>query len=176
MRSPNFLILDEPTNDLDIVTLGVLEDYLREFKGCVLVISHDRFFLDSIVDHLFVFTGDGNVKDFPGTYTEYRAWAAEREAESRAEAAASSAGADRGPKRPVRERRRRMSYAERKEFEQLTADIDRLTAEKEEMDARFRNGEPIDDVTALSERYSAVSAELDEKELRWLELSEIEEG
>lgn len=175
MRSPNFLILDEPTNDLDIVTLGVLEEYLREFKGCVLVISHDRFFLDSIVDHLFVFTGDGNVKDFPGSYSDYRAWLAEREAERRARAATATP-AEPASKRPQRERKRRLTFAERKELEQLTADIESLTAEKAAMDARFQSGEPIDDVASLSERYSAVSEELDTKELRWLELSEIEEG
>lgn len=176
MRSPNFLILDEPTNDLDIVTLGVLEEYLREFQGCVLVISHDRFFLDSIVDHLFVFTGEGNVKDFPGSYSDYRAWLAEREAERRAEAAAAATVVVTDSKRPQRERKRKLSYAERKELERLTEEIDALTAEKAAMDARFQSGEPIDDVAALSARYSEVSDELDAKELRWLELSEIDEG
>jgi len=167
MRQPNFLILDEPTNDLDIITLGILEEYLKDFKGCVIVISHDRFFLDSIVDHLFVLEGDGIVKDFPGTYTEYRAW---RDSETvRVKSADNS---QRGCKSRVKDTRRRMSFKERKEFEQLTAEIELLTAEKAGLEAGFSAG--TGDIAAMSVRYEEVRRELDDKEMRWLELSELE--
>ena len=169
MRSPNFLILDEPTNDLDIVTLGILEEYLASFKGCVIVVSHDRFFLDLIVDHLFVFEGNGVIKDFPGNYTEYRAWIAENQ--KKAEPATVQPA-------PVRERqhsgRRRMSFKERKEFEALTAELDELNAEKTSLEAMFNSGDTIDDVAQKAARYEEVKNLIDEKELRWLELSEIE--
>lgn len=172
IRQPNFLILDEPTNDLDIVTLAILEDYLREFKGCVIVISHDRFFLDSIVDHLFVMEGDGVIKDFPGNYTEYRAYADEQrriEAERRkAEAPAAK------PARTTAQRAPKLTFKERKELEQLTAEIDALTSEKAELDALFNSGQEIPDIVERSARYSEIASILDEKELRWLELSEKE--
>ena len=168
MRSPNFLILDEPTNDLDIVTLGILEEYLRDFGGCVIVVSHDRFFLDSIVDHLFVLEGNGTVKDFPGTYSEYRAWRTEAERQSRiaAEQAAPKAAKVRT------ERKVKLTFAERKEFEALTAEIESLSAEKAELEALFASGAPADEIARGSERYSEVKELLDEKELRWLELDE----
>ena len=168
MRSPNFLILDEPTNDLDIVTLGILEEYLRDFGGCVIVVSHDRFFLDSIVDHLFVLEGNGTVKDFPGTYSEYRAWRTEAERQSRiaAEQAAPKAAKVRT------ERKVKLTFAERKEFEALTAEIEALSAEKAELEALFASGAPADEIARGSERYSEVKELLDEKELRWLELDE----
>lgn len=172
MRSPNFLILDEPTNDLDIVTLGILEEYLREFKGCVMVISHDRFFLDTIVDHLFVFTGDGAVKDFPGTYTEYRAWQAERDAEARRRQSDEAPA----PPRPQKERKRKLTFNERREFEQLQKDIDLLTEEKKDLDAAFSSGEPLADPEQMARRYAEVTETLDEKELRWLELAEIDQA
>ena len=167
MRSPNFLILDEPTNDLDIMTLGILEDYLREFKGCVLVISHDRFFLDSIVDHLFVMEGDGRITDFPGGYTEWR----EQRKETAAEEAPRPAAAT-PVERPRTQRPDRMTYKEKKEFEALTAEIDTLTAEKTRLEAIFGGADPTADIAAASARYEALTSELDEKELRWLELSE----
>ncbi len=170
MRSPNFLILDEPTNDLDIVTLGILEDYLRSFRGCVIVISHDRFFLDSIVDHLFVFEGDGVVKDFPGSYTDYREW---RQQYDREQAAASREQQPATPKRPQRQRERRMTYKEQREFEALTTEIDRLNAEKAELEAAFASGRGIDDIATASARYEQIKQLLDDKELRWLELSEL---
>ena len=168
MRSPNFLILDEPTNDLDIVTLGILEEYLRDFGGCVIVVSHDRFFLDSIVDHLFVLEGNGTVKDFPGTYSEYRAWRTEAERQSRiaAEQAAPKVAKVRT------ERKVKLTFAERKEFEALTAEIEALSAEKAELEALFASGAPADEIARGSERYSEVKELLDEKELRWLELDE----
>lgn len=171
MRRPNFLILDEPTNDLDIVTIGILEDYLEKFSGCLIVISHDRFFLDNIVDHLFVMEGNGNIKDFPGNYSEYRQWADERrklEAENRDEKKSDTKS------KPRQEKPRKLTFKERKELEQLTADIDSLTAEKKSLDELFASGETLDNVAELSRRYDELTAELDEKELRWLELSEIE--
>jgi ATP-binding cassette subfamily F protein uup len=181
MRSPNFLILDEPTNDLDIVTLGILEDYLAEFKGCVIVISHDRFFLDSIADHLFVFEGDGKVKDFPGNYTEYREWRDNRDREERlareqeaAKAQANQPAGESGTKlsRGGLERAPKLTFKERKELEQLTEEIDQLTKEKQELEQLFNSGEAISDIDAKSRRYTELSSILDEKEFRWLELSE----
>jgi ATP-binding cassette subfamily F protein uup len=181
MRSPNFLILDEPTNDLDIVTLGILEDYLVEFKGCVIVISHDRFFLDSIADHLFVFEGDGKVKDFPGNYTEYREWRDNRDREERlqreqeaAKAQANQPTSETGAKlsRGGLERAPKLTFKERKEMEQLTVEIEQLTQEKQQLEQLFNSGESIPDIDAKSRRYTELSSILDEKEFRWLELSE----
>ena len=170
MRSPNFLILDEPTNDLDIVTLGILEDYLREFKGCVIIISHDRFFLDSIVDHLFVMEGDGVVRDFPGNYSDYRAWRDERERLERREQKETAPKAEH---RSV-ERKRKMTFKERQEFNALTETIDRLTAEKAGLEELFNSGETLSDVAEKAARYETVKDELDEAEMRWLELSELD--
>lgn len=173
MRSPNFLILDEPTNDLDIVTLGILEEYLSEFKGCVIVISHDRFFLDSIVDHLFVFEGDGKVKDFPGTYSEYREWNDERQREeARVQAAAAPKSAPGKHRAPATTQR--LTFKERRELEALTAELDTLNAEKQELEAMFNSGEAIPDIAERSARYSELAGIIDEKEMRWLELSEKE--
>lgn len=183
MRSPNFLILDEPTNDLDIVTLGILEEYLAEFKGCVIVISHDRFFLDSIADHLFVFEGDGVVKDFPGNYTEYRQWRDNRDREDKEARAAQANAAAKVPatesdaprvSRGGLERAPKLTFKERKAFESLTTEIDALTAEKAELEAIFNSGAEIPDIAEKSARYTEVSNLLDEKEMRWLELSEKE--
>ena len=185
MKSPNFLVLDEPTNDLDIVTLGILEEYLAEFKGCVIVISHDRFFLDSIADHLFVFEGDGKVKDFPGNYTEYRQWRDERD---RAEKAAKNtagalASAPRGidaaadaPKlsRGGLERAPKLTFKERRELEELTQELESLNNEKETLEALFNSGQQIPDIAEKSRRYTELKEIIDEKEYRWLELSEKE--
>ena len=167
MQQPNFLILDEPTNDLDIVTLCILEEFLTEFKGCLIVISHDRFFIDNTVDHIFVMQGNGVIKDFPGTYSEYRQWA-DRQASEAAKVTVSDA-----PKAERRhaERPERMSYKERVEFEKLEKEIEALSAEKKELEAYFNAGGG-DDIAEKSQRYSAVGDLLDEKELRWLELSE----
>lgn len=169
MRSPNFLILDEPTNDLDIVTLGILEDYLRSFNGCLIVISHDRFFLDSIVDHLFVFEGDGKIKDFPGGYSDYREWTAMQAQQSTATDAKASSTST--AEKEVN-RKRKLSFKEQREFDSLMDEIEKLTAEKEELEAAFNSGE-VDDIVAKSARYEEVKSLLDEKEMRWLELSEI---
>jgi len=172
MRRPNFLILDEPTNDLDIVTLGILEEYLAGFEGCVVVVSHDRYFLDNIADHLFVMSGDGEVRDFPGTYIEYTEWRAARQQDG---AQAAKSTDDKQRRRPAPARKPRMTWAERREFESLTAEIESLTAEKASIEARFNSGEVLDDAAALSARYGEVTAQLDGKEMRWLELSEKEE-
>lgn len=175
LGSPNFLILDEPTNDLDIVTLGILEEYLADFEGCVIVVSHDRYFLDNIVDHLFVLPGDGSVKDFPGNYSDYRQWQQQQDAEKKAQEAERAAkrtdNADTKPQ-STRERPAKLTFKERKEFEQLEAELEALNAEKDALDALFNSGETIADIAEKSQRYTELTALIDEKEMRWLELSE----
>ncbi|MBD5230151.1 MAG: ATP-binding cassette domain-containing protein [Bacteroidales bacterium] len=170
MQSPNFLILDEPTNDLDIVTLGILENYLEDFGGCLIIVSHDRFFLDSTVDHLFVMEGDGKVKDFPGTYTEYRR---SKEEERQRQQKAKQAEAQPAQQRQRAERPRKLSFKERKELEALTAEIASLEEEKTRLEKVF-SGEAEGDINEASRRYDEVKNLIDEKELRWLELSELE--
>lgn len=175
LGSPNFLILDEPTNDLDIVTLGILEEYLTDFEGCVIVVSHDRYFLDNIVDHLFVLPGDGSVKDFPGNYSDYRQWQQQQDAEKKAleaeRAAKRTDNAD-TKSQSTRERPAKLTFKERKEFEQLEAELEALNAEKDALDALFNSGETIADIAEKSQRYTELTALIDEKEMRWLELSE----
>lgn len=173
MRRPNFLILDEPTNDLDILTLGILEDYLREFQGCMIVVSHDRFFLDSIVDHLFVFEGDGVVRDFPGSYSDYRLWIKEKQQQER-KLQEQLPKSESSENRRETQRPRKMSFKERQEFENLSAEIDTLTQEKNELDTLFNSGNAIPDIASLSARYTVLTDLLDEKEMRWLELSELQ--
>lgn len=172
MSKPNFLILDEPTNDLDIQTLEILEDYLSKFSGCLIVISHDRFFMDRCVDHTFVFMGDGVIKDFPGNYSEYRAW---KEAHEKEVATAQKQKAESKPTKPRsnnRDNSQKLTFKEKREFEELTESIDRLTKEKEELFNLFNSGEQIDDVATKASRFEEVKDLLDEMELRWLELSE----
>lgn len=172
MSKPNFLILDEPTNDLDIQTLEILEDYLSKFSGCLIVISHDRFFMDRCVDHTFVFMGDGVIKDFPGNYSEYRAW---KEAHEKEEATVQKQKAESKPTKPRnnnRDNSQKLTFKEKREFEELTESIDRLTKEKEELFNLFNSGEQIDDVATKASRFEEVKDLLDEMELRWLELSE----
>lgn len=172
MSKPNFLILDEPTNDLDIQTLEILEDYLSKFSGCLIVISHDRFFMDRCVDHTFVFMGDGVIKDFPGNYSEYRAW---KEAHEKEEATTQKQKAESKPAKPRnsnRDNSQKLTFKEKREFEELTESIDRLTKEKEELFNLFNSGEQIDDVATKASRFEEVKDLLDEMELRWLELSE----
>lgn len=172
MRNPNFLILDEPTNDLDIVTLGLLEDYLASFKGCVIVVSHDRYFLDNIADHLFVMEGDGKVKDFPGTYTEYRQWAdARKQQESVRQPLPKPAENIR-----VKERKPKLTFKEQREKEQIERDLSALNAEKDELERLFNSGEEIPDIVDKSARFTQITDEIDEKEMRWLELEEKLEG
>lgn len=167
MQNPNFLVLDEPTNDLDIKTLQILEEYLQDFAGCVIVVSHDRYFTDKIVDHLLVFHGDGQIQDFPGNYSQYREYERLKPKEN--------TPAVKTEKRDYRnDTRRRMTYKEKREFEQLDIDIPRLTAEKEEIERLLSSGTlSVERITELSKRLPALTAELDEKEMRWLELSEI---
>ena len=172
MSKPNFLILDEPTNDLDIQTLEILEDYLSKFSGCLIVISHDRFFMDRCVDHTFVFLGDGVIKDFPGNYSEYRAW---KEAHEKEEATVQKQKAESKPTKPRnnnRDKSQKLTFKEKREFEELTESIERLTKEKEELFNLFNSGEQIDDVATKASRFEEVKDLLDEMELRWLELSE----
>ena len=172
MSKPNFLILDEPTNDLDIQTLEILEDYLSKFSGCLIVISHDRFFMDRCVEHTFVFMGDGVIKDFPGNYSEYRAW---KEAHEKEEATVQKQKAESKPTKPRnnnRDNSQKLTFKEKREFEELTESIERLTKEKEELFNLFNSGEQIDDVATKASRFEEVKDLLDEMELRWLELSE----
>ena len=170
MRNPNFLVLDEPTNDLDIKTLQVLEEYLQDFPGCVIIVSHDRYFMDKVVDHLLVFKGGGEVQDFPGNYTQYRQWS---QLSSQTEAKA--APAEKKEKPAYRnETKRKLSYKEKTEFEQLGKDIAALEAEQAEIEAQLSSGAlSVDEITEKSKRLPILKDELDEKSMRWLELSEI---
>lgn len=176
MRNPNFLVLDEPTNDLDIITLNVLEEYLRSFKGCVIVVSHDRYFMDKVVDHLLVFRGNADIKDFPGNYTQYRAWKEEQDALKKQEEQAlqsKQAVVEEKSRRPEKEVKRRLTFKERKEFETLDAEIPALEAEKKELETAMSSGTlSTEELLAKSTRITALIEELDEKTMRWLELSE----
>lgn len=177
MRSPNFLVLDEPTNDLDIVTLNVLEEYLRNFKGCAIVVSHDRYFMDKVVDHLLVFRGNADIKDFPGNYTQYREWKeVQDQLEKEAEAARRAGIAPTMEKtsRPEKEQKKKLTFKERKEFEALEVEIPLLEAEKAELETAMSSGTlSNDELLAKSERIATVIEEIDEKTMRWLELSEL---
>lgn len=173
MRNPNFLVLDEPTNDLDIVTLQILEEYLQDFPGCVIVVSHDRYFMDKVVDHLLVFKGDGVVKDFPGNYTQYRQWLALQPAEPSAPKVQKTEPAQK-PKTNITQRRR-MTFKEKREFEQLEKDITLLENEKKQIEDSLSSGVlTVDEITTMSKRLPLLNDEIDEKSMRWLELSEIE--
>ena len=181
MQNPNFLVLDEPTNDLDIITLQVLEEYLRNFKGCVIVVSHDRYFMDKVVDHLLVFRGEGNIKDFPGNYTQFREAEdraekeKEKEVKTTSQATVSAAPAKAKPN--FSEQKRRLSYKERMEYEQLEKDIEALEAEKKQIEEALSSGTlSVADITTMSKRLPVLTDELDEKSLRWLELDEVANG
>lgn len=177
MRNPNFLVLDEPTNDLDIMTLNVLEEYLRGFKGCVIVVSHDRYFMDKVVDHLLVFKGNADIKDFPGNYSQYREWKEEQDAIRKQEEAAALKKLETPIEKPRKEEnaaKRRLTFKERKEFEELDAEIPRLEAEKKELEESMSSGTlSPDELIRQSERISQLIDELDDKGMRWLELSEF---
>ena len=177
MKSPNFLILDEPTNDLDIVTLQILEEYLKNFKGCLIIVSHDRYFMDKVVDHLLVFNGNGDIRDFPGNYSQYREWKTAKEKEEKAKLEASTKSAapaqtsadDRNANRA-----RRLTFKEKKEFEQLEKDLEALNKEKADIEAALCGGTTsVDEITRMSKRLPELNDEIDEKEMRWLELSEF---
>lgn len=170
MKNPNFLVLDEPTNDLDIQTLQIFEEYLADFPGCVIIVSHDRYFMDKVVDHLLVFKGNGVVNDFPGNYTQYREWCSLK---SRDEETA--AKKDSRPREKRHQERRKMSYKEKMEFAQLEKEIAELEKEQKEIEEQLCSGKlPVDELTEKSKRLPLIKEELDLKELRWLELSEIE--
>jgi ATP-binding cassette subfamily F protein uup len=177
MRNPNFLILDEPTNDLDIITLNILEEYLMQFKGCLIIVSHDRCFLDKTVDHLFIFREGGNVKDFVGQYSEYREYVHEEEARQAKEAAEKAAKAQRAMTAPATNSaapRRKLSYKEQRELEQLEQEIPQLEGEKASLEELLSSGTlQHDKLMETSDRIAAIMEELELKEMRWLELSEI---
>lgn len=182
MRNPNFLVLDEPTNDLDIQTLQVLEEYLQDFAGCVIVVSHDRYFMDKVVDHLLVFKGEGEIQDFPGNYTQYREWSrmqAKDEAEQAKPAKSGNATAENDgagtAKRDANfENKRKMSYKEKREYEQLTQEIDALIEEQKKLEEELCSGNlSVEELTEKSKRLPEIKDELDEKEMRWLELAEM---
>ena len=173
MRNPNFLVLDEPTNDLDIVTLQVLEEYLQSFRGCVIVVSHDRYFMDKVVDHLLVFQGQGDIRDFPGNYSDYRDWKQAKEERERQEAKPQRE--DKKPERTRANDRRRLTFKERREMEQLELDIAALEAEKKQIEEALCSGTlRVAELTEKSRRLPVLNDELDEKSMRWLELSEVE--
>ena len=185
MRNPNFLVLDEPTNDLDIQTLQVLEEYLQDFAGCVIVVSHDRYFMDKVVDHLLVFKGEGEIQDFPGNYTQYRDWSRLQEKDEAEKVAATAKNAGNNntaandgagtAKRDANfENKRKMSYKEKREYEQLTQEIEKLTDEQKKLEEALCSGTlSVEKLTEKSKRLPEIKDELDEKEMRWLELSEM---
>ena len=173
MHNPNFLVLDEPTNDLDIQTLQVLEEYLQDFPGCVIIISHDRYFMDKIIDHLLVFEGQGRIKDFPGNYTQYREWASLQPQEKTS--TASNSKEDNDPKKNYRnDTKRKLSYKEKREFEQLEEEIIQLEEEQKALEDALSGSElSVEEITEKSKRLASLKNELDEKSFRWLELSEL---
>ena len=185
MRNPNFLVLDEPTNDLDIQTLQVLEEYLQDFAGCVIVVSHDRYFMDKVVDHLLVFKGEGEIQDFPGNYTQYRDWSRLQEKDEAEKVAATAKNAGNNntaandgagtAKRDANfENKRKMSYKEKREYEQLTQEIEKLTDEQKKLEEALCSGTlSVEELTEKSKRLPEIKDELDEKEMSWLELSEM---
>lgn len=174
MRNPNFLVLDEPTNDLDIQTLQVLEEYLQDFAGCVIIVSHDRYFMDKVVDHLLVFKGDGEVNDFPGNYTQYRQWCALQPKEMAIKKPCADENKDKDKKSSRNDQRRKMTYKEKMEFEQLSKDIEQLEAEQKQIEDALCSGTlTVEQITELSRRLPEVKDALDEKGMRWLELSEF---
>ena len=185
MRNPNFLVLDEPTNDLDIQTLQVLEEYLQDFAGCVIVVSHDRYFMDKVVYHLLVFKGEGEIQDFPGNYTQYREWSRlqtkEEEASAKGKSAANAPAktennaAGTAKRDASFENKRKMTYKEKREYEQLAKEIEALEAEQKQLEEALCSGTlSVDELTEKSKRLPLIKDELDEKEMRWLELAEIE--
>jgi len=174
MKNPNFLVLDEPTNDLDIVTLQILEEYLQDFPGCVIVVSHDRYFMDKVVDHLLVFKGDGEIKDFPGNYTQYRQWLVLQPKEA-AEAAKPAKESKETKERPQNQTKRKFTYKEKMEFERLEKEIAALEEEQQEIEVALCSGSlSVEELTEKSKRLPLLKDELDEKSMRWLELSEID--
>jgi ATP-binding cassette subfamily F protein uup len=174
-RNPNFLVLDEPTNDLDLPTLNILEDFLQDYQGCIIIVSHDRYFMDKLVDHLFVFEGDGVVRDFPGNYSQYREWEKEEGRNAKQELPAAAPANTATVKEPEAAKTRKLSYKEKRELEQLEQEIAKLEAEKQSIDQQLSAGNlPYEQLEPLSRRVGEVVQLLDEKGMRWLELSELE--
>ncbi|SEV82030.1 ATP-binding cassette, subfamily F, uup [Prevotella aff. ruminicola Tc2-24] len=175
MRNPNFLVLDEPTNDLDIVTLQILEEYLQDFPGCVIVVSHDRYFMDKVVDHLLVFKGEGDIQDFPGNYTQYRQWQVLQPQEMAQQKVSTPVKEQKGRRDGQVQERRKMSFKEKREFEQLEKEIAALEKEQHQLEEALCSGTlSVEELTEKSKRLPLLKDELDEKSMRWLELSEIE--
>ena len=178
MRNPNFLVLDEPTNDLDIQTLQVLEEYLQDFAGCVIVVSHDRYFMDKVVDHLLVFKGEGEIQDFPGNYTQYREWCRlqpKTEGEGAEKKATKPTAKEQPSATQKKEGKRKMTYKEKREYEQLTKELEQLENEQKTMEEALCSGQlSVEELTEKSKRLPEIKDEIDEKEMRWLELAEIE--
>ncbi len=178
MRNPNFLVLDEPTNDLDIQTLQVLEEYLQDFAGCVIVVSHDRYFMDKVVDHLLVFKGEGEIQDFPGNYTQYREWCRlqpKTEGEGAEKKATKPTAKEQPSATQKKEGKRKMTYKEKREYEQLTKELERLENEQKTLEEALCSGQlSVEELTEKSKRLPEIKDEIDEKEMRWLELAEIE--
>ena len=172
VSNPNFLILDEPTNDLDLLTLQKLEDFLQTYKGCLLVVSHDRFFLDQTVDQLFVFEGDGKVKGFMGNYSQYHDYLEEKSKEEKRELTAQKQ--ESRAEKPTSERKKKRTYKEQKEYEQLAKDIEALENEKAELTVKMQEQLDYQELDKLGKRMNEIADLIDEKELRWLELDEIE--
>ena len=173
-RNPNFLVLDEPTNDLDLPTLGVLENFLSEFTGCLLIVSHDRYFMDRLTDHIFVFEGDGMVRDFPGNYSDYRK--SDSEEGNRNQTAPSQKSIIEEPAIKT-STKKQLSFKEKREFDQLEKEIENLTKEKAQVTEKLNTGElPFTELEQLSHRITELTQQLDEKEMRWLHLSEISSG
>ena len=171
MKAPNFLILDEPTNDLDIVTLQILEDYLKNFRGCLIIVSHDRYFMDRVVDHTLVFHGNGDIQDFPGSYSQYRDWKEQNEKQSTDKPQAKE---EKKPDGRNQNRARRLTFKERQEYNQLEQDIAALEAEKKQIELALCGGTTsVEEITQMSKRLPTLTEELEEKEMRWLELSEF---
>lgn len=178
MRNPNFLVLDEPTNDLDIQTLQVLEEYLQDFAGCVIVVSHDRYFMDKVVDHLLVFKGEGEIQDFPGNYTQYREWCRlqpKTEGEGAEKKATKPTAKEQPSATQKKEGKRKMTYKEKREYEQLTKELEQLENEQKTLEEALCSGQLlVEELTEKSKRLPEIKDEIDEKEMRWLELAEIE--
>lgn len=178
MRNPNFLVLDEPTNDLDIQTLQVLEEYLQDFAGCVIVVSHDRYFMDKVVDHLLVFKGEGEIQDFPGNYTQYREWCRlqpKTEGEGAEKKATKPTAKEQPSATQKKEGKRKMTYKEKREYEQLTKELEQLENEQKNLEEALCSGQlSVEELTEKSKRLLEIKDEIDEKEMRWLELAEIE--
>ena len=178
MRNPNFLVLDEPTNDLDIQTLQVLEEYLQDFAGCVIVVSHDRYFMDKVVDHLLVFKGEGEIQDFPGNYTQYREWCRlqpKTEGEGAEKKATKPTAKEQPSATQKKEDKRKMTYKEKREYEQLTKELEQLENEQKTLEEALCSGQlSVEELTEKSKRLPEIKDEIDEKEMRWLELAEIE--